>query len=175
MLGFSVGAFVATELGVRHPERVDRLVLVSGRARPDGYHDLSGDAGSVRMPTDEEFAEMREEYRRVAPDPDHFDTIAEKLGAVVGSFQGWPDEDLRGITAPVLLLIGDTDFTRIEHAAEMHELIPDAQLAVLPETRHTEVTHRTDVVAPMLAAFLSRSGSANGSVPGTSATGPIRP
>jgi pimeloyl-ACP methyl ester carboxylesterase len=175
VLGFSLGAFVATELGIRHPDRVDRLVLASGRSRPEGYHDLSRAPGSARMPTAEEFAEMREEYRRMAPDPDHFDAFAEKMSAVVAAFDGWSDEALRGITAPVLLLIGDTDFTRIEHAAQMHELIPDAQLAVLPGARHTEVTHRVDVVAPMLEAFLSRSGGVNGSAPGTSATGPIRP
>ena len=60
------------------------------------------------------------------------------------------------IRAPVLLVIGDTDFVRIEHAAEMHELIPDAHLAVLPATRHTEVIQRVELVSPMLERFLSR-------------------
>jgi hypothetical protein len=42
------------------------------------------------------------------------------------------------------------------HAAEMHDLIPHAQLAVLPGTRHTEVVHRTEVIVPLLARFLER-------------------
>ena len=56
----------------------------------------------------------------------------------------------------MLLLIGDTDFVRIEHAARMHELISGGQLAVVPGTRHPELTRRTDIVGPMLEAFLRR-------------------
>jgi pimeloyl-ACP methyl ester carboxylesterase len=155
VLGFSLGGLVALELGMRHPRRVDRLVVAAAHYRPDGYHDLS-DPESVRMPTPAEFAEMREEYERVAPDPGHFDAFLERMNVVVHGHSDWSADDLRGIGAPVLLVIGDTDFVRIEHAAEMHELIPDAQLAVVPGTRHTELVYRTDVVAPMVEAFLAR-------------------
>jgi pimeloyl-ACP methyl ester carboxylesterase len=154
VFGFSLGGLVGIELGLRHPGRVDRLVLAAAHFRPEAYHDLS-DPASVRMPTPAEFAEMQEEYRRVAPDPDHFDAFAEKLNGVVHSAPGWSDEEMRRIAAPVLLVIGDTDFVRIEHAAEMLELIPDAQLAVLPGTRHTELVHRTEVLVPLLARFLA--------------------
>jgi pimeloyl-ACP methyl ester carboxylesterase len=155
VFGFSLGGLVGIELGLRHPARVDRLVLAAAHCRPEGYHDLS-DPASVRMPTPAEFAEMEEAYRRVAPDPDHFEALSEKLNGVVHSDPGWSDEDMRRIAAPVLLVIGDTDFVRIEHAAQMLDLIPDAQLAVLPGTRHTEVPYRTDVLVPMLASFLKR-------------------
>jgi pimeloyl-ACP methyl ester carboxylesterase len=155
VLGFSLGGLVAMELGMRHPGRVDRLVVAAAHYRPDGYHDLS-DPASVRMPTSAEFAEMRAEYERVAPDPGHFDAFLERMNVVVHGHPGWSAEDLRSIAAPVLLVIGDTDFVRIEHAAEMHELIPDAQLAVLPGTRHTEVIQRADVLVPLMARFLAR-------------------
>ncbi|GAA5118456.1 alpha/beta fold hydrolase [Pseudonocardia adelaidensis] len=68
---------------------------------------------------------------------------------------GWSADDMRRITAPVLLVIGDTDFVPIEHAAEMLELIPDAQLAVLPRTRHTELMLRTEVLGPLVEGFLT--------------------
>jgi pimeloyl-ACP methyl ester carboxylesterase len=155
VLGVSFGGLVALELGMRHPDRVDRLVSAATHYRPDGYHDLS-DPASVRMPTEAEFAAMRADYERVAPDPGHFDSFLERMNVVVHGHPGWSADDLRGITAPVLLVIGDTDFVRIEHAAEMHELIPHAQLAVLPATRHTEVIHRAELLVPMLARFLAR-------------------
>jgi pimeloyl-ACP methyl ester carboxylesterase len=155
VFGFSLGALVGIELGLRHPDRVDRLVLAAAHFRPEGYHDLS-DPASVRMPTPAEFAEMEEAYRRVAPDPGHFEAIAEKMNGVVHSDPGWSDEEMRRIAAPALLVIGDTDFVRIEHAAEMLDLIPDAQLAVLPGTRHTEVIHRVEVLVPLLERFLER-------------------
>ena len=51
-------------------------------------------------------------------------------------------------------MIGDRDFTTVEHGAVMLELIPGSQLAVLPGTTHMEVTRRSDLLLPMLAAFL---------------------
>ena len=57
---------------------------------------------------------------------------------------GWTPEEIRAITAPTFLVIGDQDFVRLDHAAEMLDLFPDARLAVLPATRHTEVMNRSD-------------------------------
>jgi pimeloyl-ACP methyl ester carboxylesterase len=158
VFGFSLGGQVAIELGLRHPGRADRLVLASVNYRPDGGHDLS-DPSSVRMPTPAEFAAMEEEYRKVAPDPDHWELSTEKTVRLANSAEGWSADDMRRISAPVLLVIGDTDFVRIEHAAEMLDLIPDARLAVLPSTRHTELTLRPDVLVPLLEGFLTSGGS----------------
>jgi pimeloyl-ACP methyl ester carboxylesterase len=68
--------------------------------------------------------------------------------------RGWSDEQLAGITAPTLLVLGDRDFTTVEHGALMLRLIPGSQLAVLPGTPHMQVTKRADLLLPMLARFL---------------------
>jgi pimeloyl-ACP methyl ester carboxylesterase len=51
-------------------------------------------------------------------------------------------------------VIGDRDFVRLDHAAEMLDLIPDCRLAVLPDTRHTEVMQRTDELRALVRPFL---------------------
>ena len=43
---------------------------------------------------------------------------------------------------------------RLEHAARMHELIPDSRLAVLPDTTHVGLMRRIDLVMPMVESFL---------------------
>ncbi len=53
------------------------------------------------------------------------------------------------------LVIGDNDFIRLDHAAEMLDLFPDCRLAVLPATRHTEVMQRTDQLRALVSPFLS--------------------
>jgi pimeloyl-ACP methyl ester carboxylesterase len=158
VIGFSLGGLVTVELARRHPERVRRLVLASTHSRPEGYHDeiRSPDTqpGVGRMPTEDDFRAFEEAYRAVAPDPDHFPAFAAKLGAFVGDLPGWSDDELREVTAPTLVLIGDNDFVRVEHAAHMQEVLPDARLAVVPGASHVGLLHETDLVMPVLRRFL---------------------
>jgi pimeloyl-ACP methyl ester carboxylesterase len=58
--------------------------------------------------------------------------------------------------APVngLLVFGDHDFFRLEHAVEMHALIPGAQLAVLPGATHMGLMRRADLMIPLVRGFL---------------------
>jgi pimeloyl-ACP methyl ester carboxylesterase len=46
------------------------------------------------------------------------------------------DEELQGIEAPTLLVIGDADIVTPEHAVEMFRTIPRAQLCVVPNAGH---------------------------------------
>jgi pimeloyl-ACP methyl ester carboxylesterase len=106
------------------------------------------------MPTPQDFADMSEAYKRLSPHPDHFDEFLGALSASNADLQGWSDEQLAGITAPTLLMLGDHDFTTVDHGAVMLRLIPGSQLAVLPGTTHMTITRRADLLVPLLAAFL---------------------
>jgi len=158
VLGHSLGGGVALELAVSHPDRVRSIVPMSITVRPDGTHeeitDPSKHATSTRMPTPQDFADMTEAYKRLSPHPEHFDEFVAMLSGVASQLEGWTDEQLAGVTAPTLLMIGDNDFTTVEHGALMLRLIPGSQLAVLPGTTHMTITRRPDLIIPMLTAFL---------------------
>jgi pimeloyl-ACP methyl ester carboxylesterase len=158
VLGHSMGAAVALELAVSHSTRVRSIIPISGSVRPDGMHedltDPAKQATSTRMPTPQDFADFRDAYLRLSPHPDHFDVFLVALSGSNADLQGWSDKQLAGITTPTLLIIGDHDFVTIEHAALMKDLIPGAQLAVLPNTTHMTATKRADLLLPMLAEFL---------------------
>jgi pimeloyl-ACP methyl ester carboxylesterase len=150
--GFSLGGLVDLALVLRHPGLVGKLVVASAdyRSRPP-----AADADPRRMmPSESDFQAMRDAYDRVAPDPGHFAEIMAKTSAMVAAFEGWPAEEIRAITAPTLLLVGDTDFIRLENAVEMFELIPDAQLAVLPAATHVGVMQRRYQVLSLVCPFL---------------------
>lgn len=159
VLGHSMGAAVALELAVNHPTRVLSVVPISGSVRPDGMHSDLRDpamfATSTRMPTAEDFGEFSAAYQRLSPHPEHFQEFMGILSSSQADVQGWSDEELAGITAPVLMVFGDHDFVTLEHAALMKELIPGSQLAVLPGTTHMQATKRADLLLPLLAAFLN--------------------
>ena len=154
--GFSLGALTATSLALRHPATVRRLVLAASNIRMDGYHPeiTAPEQNDSRLPSEEEFATWQADYDAVAPNPDHFFPFLERLQPVVHEFAGWTDDEVRSITAPTFLVIGDRDFVRLDHAAEMLDLFPDCRLAVLPATRHTEVMQRTNELRALLDEFL---------------------
>ncbi|MHC1561473.1 alpha/beta fold hydrolase [Actinomycetospora sp. C-140] len=158
VLGFSWGGLVALETAVRHPDRVGRLVLGAVHTRADGYHTEITDPAqwetSTRLPTEEDFAAMVGEYERYGLST--FEAVNAKLQHTVGAEENWTPAQLATVTAPTLVMIGDHDFVRVDHAAAMAEAIPDAALAVLPRTQHTEVFARVGIVAPILEDFLTR-------------------
>ena len=158
VLGFSLGGTVAVQLALDHPDLVGRLIPVSVSFASDGFHQEITDparyATSTRMPTEEDFGQMREAYTGVAPDPGHFDVFWARVGQAANGFKGWTPGELGAITAPTLLVFGDHDFVRLEHAVQVHALIPGAQLAVLPGATHVGVLRRADLIVPLVSEFL---------------------
>lgn len=157
VFGFSLGGGVALQLALDYPELAGRLIVASVGYSPDGTHAEISDparwATSTRMPTAEDFEQMRAAYQRVAPDPSHFDEFRAHTGQAAGSMS-WAPAELGRIGAPTLLIFGDHDFITLEHAVKMSELIPGAQLAVLPGATHMGVLRRADLMIPLIQGFL---------------------
>ena len=153
LFGFSLGGLVAFAVALGAPARVGKLIAASADAyRPPGREGRP--LGEDRLPTPADFQAWREAYAAVAPDPAHFDEFAAKTsGMVVHEFTGWTDE-LRSLQMPTLLIFGDRDFTPLPDVVEMFELLPDAQLAVLPGTTHVGVTRRPGEVLALITPFL---------------------
>src|ERR671917_1953654 len=147
IFGYSMGAGAALQLAIRHPEAVRRLVLASVSYTSDGMHPELLEM--IPTITPEVFAgtPIEEEYLRTAPNPDDFPTLVAKLKRLDLEPFAWPPEDIRGIAAPTLLIVGDSDAIRLEHVVELFRLLggglmgdlvglPKSQLAVLPGTTH---------------------------------------
>jgi pimeloyl-ACP methyl ester carboxylesterase len=156
--GYSLGGLVSTDVAVLAPDRVGRLVLAAAHFRPTRseayYPEITAlELDSPRLPTEEESVAMKRAYDEVAPNPEDFFPFVQKIQPAVHDFEAWTDEQLARLTMPVLIIIGDTDFIRLEHAVEMKHLVPNAQLAILPGTKHMQVL-RPDIVLPIVTAFL---------------------
>jgi pimeloyl-ACP methyl ester carboxylesterase len=152
LFGFSLGGLVAYGVALGAPSRVGKLIVASADAhRPPGRESVP--LGEDRMPTAADFQAMRDAYDAVAPDPAHFDDFAARTSTMVHECRGWTDE-LRSLQAPTLLLFGDRDFSPLADVLELFELLPNAQLAVLPDTTHVGVTRRPGEVLALITPFL---------------------
>jgi pimeloyl-ACP methyl ester carboxylesterase len=152
LYGFSLGGLVACAVALGAPARVGKLIVASADAhRPPDRQ--SAPLGDDRLPTPADFQAMRDAYDAVAPDPSHFEKFAARTSAMVHEFPGWTDE-LRSLQAPTLLIFGDRDFSPLPDVVEMFEILPNAQLAVLPATTHVGVTRRPGEVLALITQFL---------------------
>ncbi len=129
--GFSNGGQTCMEIGIRHPELVNKLVIASAFTKRSGvpkeFFEFMNNASLEHMP-----ATLQKAYKEVAPKPEDLIIMHDRCAKRMQEFEDFDDEDLKKITAPVFVIQGDKDLAFPEHAAEMSRIFPNATLAILP-------------------------------------------
>jgi pimeloyl-ACP methyl ester carboxylesterase len=129
--GFSNGGNTTMQVALRHPELVRRIILGSSFYKRAGMNPQFWE--SIQRATLQDMPKLlQEEYKKVAPDSNGLIKMFEKDKNRMVGFKDWASEDVHSIRMPTLIIIGDKDVVRPEHAVEMFRLIPDCQLAILP-------------------------------------------
>jgi pimeloyl-ACP methyl ester carboxylesterase len=161
VVGYSLGAAVALRLALQHPQAVRRLVLVSCVFSTEGFYPemlpqqaaIGGAMADMMKDTP-----MYKSYIQVAPHPEDFPKLLDRLGDYMRKSYNWADE-VKKLQAQTLLVFGDGDMFRPEHMVQFYQLLGgglrDAgwrrehrsknQLAILPD-----VTHYDMFLAPQL-------------------------
>ncbi|MFI5160162.1 MAG: alpha/beta fold hydrolase [Sphingobacteriales bacterium] len=129
--GFSNGGTTTLQIAMRHPELVNRIVALSAAYEREGFipgfFDGFTDATLNSMPQP-----LREAFLKVTPDQALLQNMFEKDVARMVNFKDIPDEAIKSITAPALIIVSQYDAITIEHTVKMSRLIKGAQLMVLP-------------------------------------------
>ena len=74
----------------------------------------------------------KDAFLKINPDTNALHKMFERDVARMQSFTDISDERIKTIKAPAFIIIGDRDFTTAEHAGEMHRLIVNSRLAIIP-------------------------------------------
>lgn len=166
VMGYSLGSSVALQTAIRHPDVVDRLVLVAARGmRQDGsypevvaaFNQLEANAAMIGPGV--KASPLGQAY----PDVD-WTNLFSKVGDLAKRPFDW-SADVAKVQARTLLVFADADSIRPEHMVEFWKafgggqrdagldgsLRPANQLAIVPNT-----THHTLVVEPMLPKIVER-------------------
>jgi pimeloyl-ACP methyl ester carboxylesterase len=130
VVGWSDGAITALNLAIHHPERLDRVVSYGANFTPDGVQFVP----SEQFPP---FERLIADYRRLAPEPGRFEELTGVLNELYKVAPNHSDAELGSIAVPVLVLDGaEEELIKPEHTRRLAELIPGAQLVLIPGTGH---------------------------------------
>lgn len=170
VLGYSQGGAVGLQLASRHPALVGKLVVLAATYRRDGWHPaaLAGIEG-LRA---EAFAgaPIEQAFLEHTPDAVAFGAFVEKMKVLGINDHDMSDEQVSSISARTMVVVGDADAVRPEHALAMFKLrgggderaaaagmlheVPAARLVILPATSHIGIAKESAALAPMVTAFL---------------------
>jgi pimeloyl-ACP methyl ester carboxylesterase len=175
VVGYSLGGGVALFTAVKHPEKVRKLVCAAAHIRRDAIpaemlsQQAQVNAAAVEFMKD---TPMYELYQRVAPRPDDFGRLLDKIGASMSKDFDFTAE-VRGLQVPTLIVCADADMAPPSHYVEIFKLLDGGlrdggwmgegrpqgghALAVLPG-----LTHYNLGISPLFAAvtvdFLDSEG-----------------
>jgi pimeloyl-ACP methyl ester carboxylesterase len=151
VLGHSIGAVVALDLAMRHPDRVDRLIVASGGfdSSEEQIPDIDAAvAGTVQF--------LGSTYGEVSPDGEaHFAVVTRKDFELSAREPRWTEADLGRIRARTLVLSADDDLTPLDHTVRMYLAIPDSELAVVPGTSHFFLQEKPEASSAIIRSFLA--------------------
>ncbi|WP_203644465.1 alpha/beta hydrolase [Streptomyces sp. SID14478] len=167
VMGYSQGGGVALQLALRHPELVNKLVTLSAAYRRDGWSASVVDDVEDADPTGWAGTAVERAFMAHTPDAVAFDTYLRKMRKFGSDDQNISDAEIRSISAKTMVISGDTDDVRPEHALALFRLrgggdtdtstsavgTPAARLVILPTT-HVGIFAQSAVLVPMVSAFL---------------------
>jgi pimeloyl-ACP methyl ester carboxylesterase len=170
VMGYSQGGGVALQLAIRHSSLVSKLVSMSATFRKDGWYPSVFEA--IEGLSAEAFAGTSVEtaFKDHTPDVKAFDAYIEKMKTLNINDQDISDAEMRSISAKTMVIVGDADGVKPEHAVEMFKLrgggdegaaasgtlheVPAARLVVVPATSHIGISGEWELLAPLVCAFL---------------------
>jgi pimeloyl-ACP methyl ester carboxylesterase len=180
LVGYSLGGGVAFFTAVKYPQKVGKLVMASANIRRDAIPpEMLAQQALVNSAAVDSMKDtpMYQLYQRVAPRPEDFGRLLDKIGQSMSKdFDS--SEEVRGLQVPTMIICADADMAPPSHYVEAFKLLDGGlrdggwmgegrpkgghALAVLPG-----LTHYNLGVSPLFAAvvldFLDGSTSGGGS------------
>ncbi len=163
VLGFSNGGNTALQMVIRHPQLCNKIVAASVLLKRDGsfpqFWEFMEKGTFEQMPQ-----QFKDAFLKVNADSSKLFNMFQKCANRMMHFKDVPDEQIKSIQSPVLLINGDADVATNEHAVAISKLIPNCKLAIIPGGHGAyigEITtlkpnyKNSDFVVPMIENFLN--------------------
>jgi 2-succinyl-6-hydroxy-2,4-cyclohexadiene-1-carboxylate synthase len=178
LLGHSMGGMVARRVVRAIPARITGLVLMDTSAGPpsgvdpdmaeaagaiamtDGMvvlHEILDEVDPLGTPANQRVREERPDYEEYGR-RNFFAVPGVAYAALVSDIVRQPDEldELRRVTCPVLVIVGEQDHAFLSDSHAMSEAIPNAELVVVPDAGHSPQFENPPAYLDAMNRFLAR-------------------
>ena len=125
IVGYSLGGGVALLTAVKYPAKVRRLVSMSANIRRDAIPpEMLAQQEQVNAAAAEFLKDtpMYQLYQRVAPHPEDFPRLLDKMGESMAQDFDF-SEEVRGLQVPTLIVAADADMAPPSHYVEVFKLL----------------------------------------------------
>jgi len=125
VVGYSLGGGVALHTAAKYPAKIRRLVAAAANIRPDAiYPEMRVQQNQVNAAAAEFMKDtpMYQLYQRVAPRPEDFPRLLDKIGASMSKDFDFTEE-VRGLQVPTLIVAADADMAPPSHYVEVFKLL----------------------------------------------------
>ena len=125
VVGYSLGGGVALQTAIKYPAMVRRLVVASANIRRDAiYPEMLAQQAQVGAAAADFMKDtpMYQLYQRVAPRPEDFPRLLDKMGAGMAEDFDFAEE-VRGLQVPTLIVAADADMAPPSHYVEVFQLL----------------------------------------------------
>lgn len=176
-MGYSQGGEVALRLALHHPRLVNKLVIMSAAYRKDGWYPAVSKALAGLTAKGFAGSPVEAAFKKHTPDPKAFEAYIAKMRVLISDATDITDAQMRAISARTMVLAGDADSVKPEHAVAMFKLrgggdeqaaatgtltkVPAARLVILPAISHIGISGETKVLESLVTPFLEDAPPAN--------------
>jgi pimeloyl-ACP methyl ester carboxylesterase len=176
LVGYSLGGGVAMHVAFKYPTKIRRLVAVSANITRNAIppemlaQQVNVNAAAAEFMKD---TPMYQEYMRIAPRPQDFPRLLDKIGAFMANDFDFSD-GVRALQVPTLIVAADADMAPPSHYVEIFKLLDGGlrdggwmgegrpkgghALAILPGLTHYNIGE-SPLLAAVTSAFLDAPGS----------------
>lgn len=161
--GFSNGGTTTLQIAIRHTELVNKIANLAGAYRREGFFSGFFD-GFEGATIDMLPVQLKKAFLKVTPDEARLQVMFDRDVARMKGFKDIPDELIKTINVPALIIVGDQDVMPVAHAVKMASMIPGARLVVLPGTHgrcigelgnHDPLSKQSEITVTLIEEFLN--------------------
>ncbi|MGI8597884.1 MAG: alpha/beta fold hydrolase, partial [Chitinophagaceae bacterium] len=158
VIGHSDGGIIGYILAYKHPQSLSKLITIGANYAVEAYtEEIAKITAELTPELIEEKWKVKTSYKALNPHPEHYNVWATTVLKMWNNHYGINDEDIKKITTPTLIIVGDQDgFAKLDHFFQLYNLLPSGNLFVIPDAGHSPFNTNSTLFNSEVIRFINK-------------------